>query len=110
MDEEDEGMTIHAVYENGVFRPLEKVDLPEKCEVEFEPRRVQGQPESPRPGLIEVMAQIRADQAARGYHGRSEEEMRADEAEKEAAEAAYEERWQRIHGQTENPLPRDESR
>ncbi|HUI43405.1 MAG TPA: antitoxin family protein [Terriglobia bacterium] len=30
--------TIHAVYESGVFRPLETVDLPERTEVEFEPR------------------------------------------------------------------------
>jgi predicted DNA-binding antitoxin AbrB/MazE fold protein len=33
--------TIHAVYENGVFRPLEAVDLPERTEVEFEPRPVE---------------------------------------------------------------------
>ena len=26
--------TIQAIYENGVFRPLGPVDLPEKCEVE----------------------------------------------------------------------------
>ena len=32
--------TIHAVFENGVFRPVESVDLPEKAEVEFEPRLV----------------------------------------------------------------------
>ncbi len=32
--------TIHAVFENGVFRPIESVDLPEKSEVEFEPRLV----------------------------------------------------------------------
>lgn len=32
--------TIHAVYENGVFRPIESVDLPEKSEVEFELRLV----------------------------------------------------------------------
>ena len=32
--------TIHAVYENGVFRPTEPVQLPESCEVEFEPRIV----------------------------------------------------------------------
>jgi predicted DNA-binding antitoxin AbrB/MazE fold protein len=31
---------IHAVYENGVFRPIESVDLPEKSEVEFELRLV----------------------------------------------------------------------
>ena len=33
-------MTIHAVYENGVFRPTDKVDLPESCEVEVDVRRV----------------------------------------------------------------------
>jgi predicted DNA-binding antitoxin AbrB/MazE fold protein len=36
--------TIHAVYESGVFRPLEAVELAERTEVEFEPRLV-GQPE-----------------------------------------------------------------
>jgi predicted DNA-binding antitoxin AbrB/MazE fold protein len=30
--------TIHAVYGSGVFRPLETVELPERTEVEFEPR------------------------------------------------------------------------
>lgn len=33
--------TIHAVFENGVFRPIESVDLPEKSEVEFEFRLVE---------------------------------------------------------------------
>jgi predicted DNA-binding antitoxin AbrB/MazE fold protein len=32
--------TIHAIYESGVFRPVEKVELPERTEVEFEPRPV----------------------------------------------------------------------
>jgi predicted DNA-binding antitoxin AbrB/MazE fold protein len=32
--------TIHAVYESGVFRPLEAVELPERTEVEFQPRPV----------------------------------------------------------------------
>lgn len=32
--------TIHAVFENGVFRPVESVDLPENSLVEFEPRLV----------------------------------------------------------------------
>ena len=31
---------IHAVYENGVFRPTVPVQLPDRCEVEFEPRVV----------------------------------------------------------------------
>ena len=30
--------TIHAVFENGTFRPVHPVDLPDKVEVEFEPR------------------------------------------------------------------------
>ena len=30
--------TIHAIYGNGVFRPLEPVGLPEQTPVEFEPR------------------------------------------------------------------------
>ncbi len=32
--------TIRAVYENGVFRPTEPIDLPEQSVVEFEPRPV----------------------------------------------------------------------
>ena len=31
---------VHAVFENGVFRPRERVELPEGSEVEFEPRLV----------------------------------------------------------------------
>jgi predicted DNA-binding antitoxin AbrB/MazE fold protein len=33
--------TVHAVFEKGMFRPLEAVELPEHCEVEFEPRPIQ---------------------------------------------------------------------
>ncbi len=33
--------TVHAVFENGVFRPSDPVALPEGCEVEFDPRIVQ---------------------------------------------------------------------
>ncbi len=32
--------TIHAIFEDGVFRPREPVGLPEGSEVEFEPRIV----------------------------------------------------------------------
>ena len=32
--------TVHAVYEQGVFKPTERVELPDHCEVEFEPRLV----------------------------------------------------------------------
>lgn len=32
--------TIHAIFEGGVFRPKERVDLPEHSEVEFSPKIV----------------------------------------------------------------------
>ncbi len=32
--------TVHAIFENGVFRPTAPVALPDRCEVEFEPRLV----------------------------------------------------------------------
>ncbi len=31
---------VHAIFERGVFRPLEPVSLPENCEVVFEPQVV----------------------------------------------------------------------
>ena len=31
---------IHAAFENGVFPPIEPVELPERCEVVFEPRMI----------------------------------------------------------------------
>jgi len=39
---------IHAVYENGVFRPKEPVDLPESSEVEVELRSVTPKAEEQR--------------------------------------------------------------
>jgi predicted DNA-binding antitoxin AbrB/MazE fold protein len=33
-------MTVHAIFENGVFRPTEHIDLPDKTPVEFEPKVV----------------------------------------------------------------------
>jgi len=47
-------MTFHAVYENGVFRPVDKVNLPEGCEVEVEIRQVNDQ--RPVPTLDDVYA------------------------------------------------------
>jgi predicted DNA-binding antitoxin AbrB/MazE fold protein len=32
--------TIHAIFENGVFRPVMPVELPEQAEFAFEPRLV----------------------------------------------------------------------
>jgi predicted DNA-binding antitoxin AbrB/MazE fold protein len=46
-------MTIRAVYENGVFRPTEKVDLPDKAEVLFEPRIVRTE-NAPTPAMAKI--------------------------------------------------------
>ncbi len=57
-------MTVHAIYENGVFRPTESVDLPEKTPVEFEPRVVTPPPMSP--GLAKAYA-ILGERYSSGY-------------------------------------------
>jgi predicted DNA-binding antitoxin AbrB/MazE fold protein len=46
--------TIHAVYENGVFRPTEAVDLPDACEVQVEIHQIKVQ--STKPTLDDVYA------------------------------------------------------
>ncbi len=33
-------MTVHAIYENGVFRPTQHVNLPDRTAVEFDPKIV----------------------------------------------------------------------
>jgi predicted DNA-binding antitoxin AbrB/MazE fold protein len=48
---------IHAVYENGVFRPTEPVDLPESSEVEVELRSVT--PRSENKGLEAIYSLLR---------------------------------------------------
>jgi predicted DNA-binding antitoxin AbrB/MazE fold protein len=40
-------MTIRAIYENGVFRPTQAVEIPEKSEVEVEIRLVKEGPGTP---------------------------------------------------------------
>lgn len=48
--------TIHAVYEQGVFRPLDAVDLAERTEVEFEPKVVGVKP--PEAGSMEAIYEV----------------------------------------------------
>ena len=38
--------TVHAIYENGVFRPTDPVDLPDRCMVEFVPKVIEQPAES----------------------------------------------------------------
>ena len=53
-------ITIHAIFENGVFRPLQPVQLPEACEVEFEPRLVQ-------PGPMDEVYRVLEERYASGH-------------------------------------------
>lgn len=48
---------VHAIYENGVFRPTEPVELPEACNVVFEPQIVFESPSAP--SLDEVYALLK---------------------------------------------------
>jgi predicted DNA-binding antitoxin AbrB/MazE fold protein len=61
-------MTIHAHYENGVFRSTTKVDLPDPCEVELEVRQVDGET---KPTLDDVYA-IFGRRHASGVHDLAE--------------------------------------
>jgi len=61
---------IHAIYENGVFRPLSPVQLPERSHVEFEPRMLSGSEETPNLDVVyailgERFASGQSDVAAR---------------------------------------------
>jgi predicted DNA-binding antitoxin AbrB/MazE fold protein len=51
-------MTVRAIYENGVFRPREKVNLPDQAEVVFEPRviRIDKAPSKAMAKIYEIMA------------------------------------------------------
>ena len=48
--------TIHAIFEDGIFRPTGPVELPERCEVVFEPRVVEERGESDMAEIYEVLS------------------------------------------------------
>ena len=50
--------TVHAIYENGVFRPVEPVDLPERTSVEFDLRVSVQEADVPQPAMCEGLAKI----------------------------------------------------
>jgi hypothetical protein len=56
--------------------------------------------------LRDVLDEIRTAQAARGYQGRSIEEMEADDAARRADDEEYEERWRVLWNQTTPAPPR----
>ena len=48
--------TIHAIFEQGIFRPLEAVELAERTEVEFEPKVVGLK--TPKPGSMDAIYEV----------------------------------------------------
>lgn len=50
--------TVHAIYSEGVFRPVGPVDLPDQTPVEFEPRPLSGAGGTPPPEMSEGLAKI----------------------------------------------------
>jgi predicted DNA-binding antitoxin AbrB/MazE fold protein len=58
-------MTIHAVNENGVFRPTQQADLPDHCEVEVEIRHVKVAPKVP---TLDDVYEILSRRHATGEH------------------------------------------
>jgi hypothetical protein len=55
-------MVVHAIYENGVFRPTEPIELPEHCQVELLIH--QQIPTSSSPSPTSPLAQLAAIAAA----------------------------------------------
>lgn len=51
-------MTIRAVYENGVFRPTEKVEFPDSCEVEIDVRQVKSDSASTQATMSKGLAKV----------------------------------------------------
>src|SRR5438552_1818242 len=62
-------------------------------------------PTARRRGLVDVIDEIRRDQLARGYQGRTAEEMAVDEAERKAEEEDYDRRMQELWQQTQSGPP-----
>ena len=59
----------------------------------------------PRRTILDVLDEIHSAQEARGYRGRSIEEMEADEAARRAEAEEYEARWRTIWSQTTSTPP-----
>jgi predicted DNA-binding antitoxin AbrB/MazE fold protein len=48
--------TVHAIFDGGIFRPLEPVALPDQCRVAFEPRVVEnGEADDGMDAIYEIM-------------------------------------------------------
>ena len=71
--------TIHAIYENGVFRPVEPVELPEHTAVEFEPRVSTKTLDTEVPSMSQGLAKVYAVLGERYSSAHSDTAERHDE-------------------------------
>ena len=58
--------TIHAIFEQGIFRPLEAVELADRTEVEFEPKVVGAK--KPKPGSMDDIYAVLSERFQSGEH------------------------------------------
>ncbi len=99
-------MSGETVVVTGTLRADGTLDLDERPGLAPGPVRVVIAPvSSASPGhsrrtILDVLGEIQSRQAARGFHGRSVEEMEADEAQRRSEDEEYEERWRTIWTQT----------
>ena len=102
-------MSLTETVIEGTLKPDGTLELDQKPSLS--PGRVQvtvkplAAPTPKRRGLVDVIDEIRRDQLARGYQGRSAEEMAADEAERKAEEDDYDRRMEELWAQTQSGPP-----
>jgi hypothetical protein len=95
-------MNLHEVIVEGTLKPDGTLELDQK--VSLAPGRVQVivqpllKPAPPRRGLVEVMDDIRQSQRARGYQGRTPEEMQAEDKACQEEDEDYERRCEQLWG------------
>ena len=70
--------TVNAIYENGVFRPVEPVDLPEHTAVELQ-LRVAGDQEPTRAPMPEALSRVYAILGERYNSGHTDTAARHNE-------------------------------
>jgi hypothetical protein len=104
-------MSLTQIVVAGTVKPDGTLELDEKLGLAPGRGRVilppVGKVGEPGATLLEVLEQIWKDQEARGFKGRSKEEIDADLAAMRAEEEEYEERWRQIYAQTPTPLPEE---
>ncbi len=89
-------MSLTGTVVDATLKPDGTLELDQK--LNLTPGRVQvivqqlSKPIPAKPGLVEVMDEIRASQKATGYNGRTLEAMQAEEKDRQEEDAAYDQR------------------